>query len=211
MSQSLKLKVCGNNNPANMVQVAALQPDYMGFIFYALSKRNACELDPQIVKSLPQSIKPVAVFVNETYDTIIRITKNYMITILQLHGAESPELCQKLRKEGYTVIKQFPMDSSFDFQTIKPYKGRVDYILFDTKTETHGGSGQTFDRGILKKYKYHIPFFLAGGIGDENIAEVIASQHPYLYAIDINSKVESEAWIKDIDKVKICVKYFKTQ
>lgn len=201
--------MCGNKNPDNIQKISSLWPDYMGFIFYPWSKRYICDLDPRIVRSLPSSVLPVAVFVDSEYQDIVAITKKYKIKIIQLHGKESPVLCHQLRTSWYIVIKQFSVDNNFDFKTIKPYKWLIDYVLFDTKIESHGGSGQVFDWRILKKYRYHIPFFIAGGVGVENITEILSIKHPYLYAVDINSKVESAPWIKNIKEVSQCINAVK--
>ena len=73
----MMIKVCGNRDAANIESVAALTPMLMGFIFYQRSPRNACSLDPELIRNLPEYIRPVAVFVNDDDDTIQDICIRY--------------------------------------------------------------------------------------------------------------------------------------
>jgi phosphoribosylanthranilate isomerase len=199
----MKLKVCGMKYPDNLLEVAALKPNYLGFIFYPASKRYMVDtLSPEAVAAIDPEIKTVAVFVNETEDKIESIANAYGIKILQLHGEESPELCLRLRKKGFKIIKVFSIGTSFDFRTVVPYKHCSDYFLFDTKSEQYGGTGTSFNWEILREYDNEIPFFLSGGVGLENIEEVMKLKGLNLFALDVNSKVEVEPGRKDIEKLK---------
>jgi phosphoribosylanthranilate isomerase len=94
------------------------------------------------------------------------------------------------------------VDVHFDFKTLAPYKRVVDYFLFDTKGPEYGGTGKVFDWNLLKNYDQEVPFFLSGGLSPENIREVESLGHMNLHALDLNSGVESEPGIKDIEKIK---------
>ncbi|WP_233884001.1 phosphoribosylanthranilate isomerase [Tenacibaculum piscium] len=214
----MKLKVCGMKYVENIQQVAALQPDYLGFIFYEKSKRNF----EGIIPDLPKEIKKVGVFVNEIPEIVVSLTEEYGLNTLQLHGDESPEYVQRLttifeesiaeKKQHLKykipeLIKVFGIKDTFDFEVLKPYELLVDFFLFDTKGKERGGNGITFDWSVLQKYNLTKPFFLSGGIGLEEVSEIkkLRALNLPIYALDVNSKFEIEAGlksVKDITKFK---------
>jgi phosphoribosylanthranilate isomerase len=197
------IKICGTRHPANIQSLIALQPNYLGFIFYKKSKRYVGDnFDPNITSQIPVHIYKVGVFVDEPSETLTTIAQKHQLNYIQLHGSETADYCQKLTNQGLKIIKAFSIGSDFDFQSLKPYQAYVQYFLFDTPSPQHGGTGQTFNWAILQKYKGPIPFFLAGGIGPHNFAEAKNLNHPYLYALDLNSRFELEPGLKDIGKLK---------
>ena len=94
----MKIKICGMREPDNIRQVTDLHPDYMGFIFWSGSPRNACQLDPAALATVPQTIRRVGVFVNETEEQVIRTVQRYWLDLVQLHGHESPETCRRINR-----------------------------------------------------------------------------------------------------------------
>lgn len=198
----MKIKVCGMKNAENIKDLAALKPDFMGFIFYDKSPRFvADELDVDLLNSLPKEIKKVGVFVNASMENILLTVRKYNLNYVQLHGNEMPEFCKSLRLKGINIIKAFRIDNSFIFSMLNNYKPHVDFFLFDTKGEQMGGNGVPFDWQLLKKYDGDKPYFLAGGIDLENVAAV-ENLIPKPYSIDVNSKFEIEPAFKDIDKLE---------
>ena len=197
----MKIKVCGLKHPENIQSVAGLTPDYMGFIFYDKTPRYAKDVNPDLIGALPQTVVKTGVFVNETMPVINTMIDEYGFSAVQLHGNESPEFCAEL-KGKVTVIKAFGINENFDFEQLKPYADKVDFFLFDTKTPIHGGSGKTFDWGLLDSYTLEVPFFLSGGISLENLEEVKKIKHPQFYGVDLNSRFETEPGLKDIQKLQ---------
>lgn len=199
------LKVCGLKYPENIKQVAALKPDFMGFIFYPQSKRFVG--DDFLMPAISPEIKKVGVFVDETASKIIDKIDEYKLDLIQLHGNESPEFCEVFN-HLIPVVKAFGIDESFDFEKLELYKNRCSYFLFDTKTKEHGGSGKTFDWTLLEKYIGTTPFFLSGGIGLDELEKVQslpaeqAGSKFKVYGIDVNSKFEIEPGLKEIEKLK---------
>lgn len=196
----MKLKVCGMK--FNPVEVEALQPDYMGFIFWEKSPRNI----DVVIPSISQKIKKVGVFVNATIEEILQKVSAYGLQLVQLHGSESPELCEKLQNIGLKVIKVFGIGEAFNFSILKDYEEVCDYYLFDTKGKLPGGNGYTFDWEVLENYPSTKPFFLSGGIGLENIDDILIflyrPESKYCHAIDVNSRFETKPGLKDIEKLK---------
>ncbi len=215
----MHLKICGLRQTENIKSLLALQPDYLGFIFYEKSKRYAeGVLDERFAKFLKfsksksRTLKKTGIFVNEDLNKIKLIIEKYRLNAVQLHGDEPPELCKQLMNlylgdnlelsPKLEIIKVFSVNDNFDFNETKKYEDSCDLFLFDTKGRERGGSGIAFNWDILKKYKGEKPFFLSGGIGPGNAAEIKKMNHPKLYGVDINSRFEIEPGIKDVEKVK---------
>jgi phosphoribosylanthranilate isomerase len=200
----LAIKVCGMKYADNIKKLADLKPDLMGFIFYPPSKRFVgLEFLKSDLSDIPTEIIKTAVFVNAHEHEVIEFSKLYGMQAVQLHGDENPEFCAAIKKEGFTVIKAFGVNTQFDFSVLEPYLNVVDFFLFDTKTDIHGGSGLTFDWQVLKNYNYQKPYYLSGGLSIENLANIKNINNPYFYGVDLNSKFELEPGIKDIEKLTI--------
>ena len=198
-TKTMKLKICGMKYPENILEVGSLLPDYMGFIFWEKSARYFNGIIPE----LPKSIKKVGVFVNASLDEILEKIEIHDLQAIQLHGTESVEFCENIKKNIpnlIDVIKVFSILDTFDFDLLKPYENVCDYFLFDTKGKLPGGNGTTFDWKVLGNYPSTKPFFLSGGIGMDNIEainEILKTNLP-IYAIDVNSKFEIEPGLKNI-------------
>jgi phosphoribosylanthranilate isomerase len=198
----MKIKICGMKFPENIRAVAALHPDFMGFIFYPKSPRYAEPLDIATLNSLPKSIKKIGVFVNENLENILTIAYKYSLDGVQLHGSELVEMCKELHKVGYIVIKAFPISEAYNFKVTKAYEGVCDYFLFDTKTEAYGGSGVKFNWKMLDEYVGETNFLLSGGIAADDAEAILKIKHPKFAGIDLNSKFELKPGLKDIDLLK---------
>ena len=187
---------------SNIANVAELQPDYLGFIFYDKSPRAISSVSAELIKYVPETIKTVGVFVNEDLELVIDNVIKYKLKAVQLHGSEEPAYCEALKETGVEVIKAFGIREGFEFNLLENYLKAVDYFLFDTQTEQHGGSGKQFDWSLLKNYRLDKPYFLSGGIGLEQIEQLNEIDDDRLFAIDVNSKFETEPGFKDINKLK---------
>lgn len=193
--------------PENIIEAAALEPDYMGFIFYPKSPRYAGALDPAV---LPDNVCRVGVFVNAPLSEIGNTAERYGLQTVQLHGSESPETCQALREKGYEIIKAFGIETTDDFKQTVPYEDSCDLFLFDTRTPAHGGSGRRFDWHILDFYNGNTPFLLSGGISPEDAEEILNIRHPCLYGIDLNSRFEIEAGLKNTGLLERFIKTIRS-
>ena len=208
----MRLKVCGMREAENIRQLLALQPDFMGFIFYEKSSRFVGEeLDEELLKSFPHTTRKVGVFVNATTSYILENYKKYNLDYVQLHGEELPDFCRNLKLKGVNIIKAFSVDENFYFGKLQNYKPYCDFFLFDTKGQERGGNGTTFDWSILNKYDNEKPFFLAGGIDLENAHKALEIQNLKVYALDVNSKFEISPALKDIQKLDELIKIIKPE
>ena len=122
----MKIKVCGLKDPENIEAVAALNPDYMGFIFYSLTPRYVEDLQMEILAAIPSSIHKTAVFVNESKAKITELIDKYNFDAIQLHGDESPEFCASFLNK-VKVIKAFGLNN-FNFAQLNPYLNKVDFF-----------------------------------------------------------------------------------
>lgn len=186
----------------NIKELLKLSPDYIGFIFYEKSKRYAESLDSALLRAFPKETKKVGVFVNASLEEVKEKVNAYELDLVQLHGDESFEFVGELFAVGIKVIKVFSVDETFDFEQLKPYKGLVEYFLFDTKGKERGGNGVAFDWEILKNYDQSVPFFLSGGIDNDNIRGLTGLEGMNVHAIDVNSKYELEPALKDIELLR---------
>jgi phosphoribosylanthranilate isomerase len=205
----MKIKICGMKFPENIQAVAELQPDYLGFIFWEKSTRYF----DGIIPNLPKSIKKTGVFVNESLTIIVEKVLKHDLQAVQLHGHESVEFCESLKNElskSIEIIKVFSILDNFNFEELTAFESVCDYFLFDTKGKLPGGNGTTFDWKVLEKYPSTKPFFLSGGIGIEelNAVKEILKTHLPIYAIDLNSKFEIKAGLKDLELCKKMLNQF---
>ena len=197
----MNTKVCGITQLKQLQQLDGLDIDFAGLIFYKDSPRYVGDkIAKEDLKNSDFDLKKVGVFVNSNYDEIMQVVEDYGLDVVQLHGDETPDLCEEL-SEDVEVIKAFKVkDSKVSIdEMVADYDEVCDYYLFDTaSSEVEGGTGKQFDWKVLSKAKIEKPFFLSGGIGVDDVAKVKAFKHPDYYAVDINSKVEKEPGVKDM-------------
>ena len=200
----MKFKVCGLFDDKNIQQVAELNPDYIGLIFWEKSVRFVKTKTP----NLKSEIKKTGVFFNSHFDFVIDKVLEHNLACVQLHGDESPEFCKKILDSGIQVIKSFRIDDEFDFGVLKNYENYCDMFLFDSKSELPGGTGKSFNWDNLKK-----DFFISGGIGlhsIDSLLDLLRMDLP-IYGIDVNSKFEDDNYLKKIDELKTFIETIKNE
>lgn len=211
-----KIKICGLSREEDISYVNEAKPDYCGFVInFPKSHRNVTlGRVRELVRSLDPSICPVGVFVNEPAETILSLTEDGTLGAVQLHGQESDayvdELRRRLRQQEAVhpadqnisrrkdvrrgpviLIQAFRILSAEDVRRAE--KSAADYILLDRGT----GTGMTFDWDLVRDVNR--PYFLAGGLGADNLEKAIRSMHPF--AVDLSSSVETDR-IKDREKIR---------
>ncbi|MBN8685734.1 MAG: phosphoribosylanthranilate isomerase [Chitinophagales bacterium] len=197
----MNIKVCGITEMKQLQQLDGLDIDFAGMIFYKESPRYVVgKLNPKDVKNADFDLRKTGVFVNPEMIEVLDAIDEYGLEVVQLHGDETPEMCEDLSSE-VEVIKAFRIKGDEDIdKLVAPYDAVCDYYLFDTGglKESFGGTGQQFDWSILSKAKIEKPFFLSGGIGVEDAGRVKAFKHPDMFGVDINSKFEVSPGVKDM-------------
>lgn len=194
-----KIKICGLRREQDIDYVNELKPDFIGFILTAGFRRSITREAAKALKArLSKDITAVGVFVNDSADVINSFIEEGIIDIAQLHGNESAELCKKINAP---VIKFLKCDDTIE-EKISDYESAVDYFLFDSGT----GTGNTFDWSKIPKTAK--PFFLAGGLGADNLKKAIDETDPF--AVDLSSSVETDGF-KDYDKIKKVTEIVKNE
>ncbi|MFS4428982.1 phosphoribosylanthranilate isomerase [Chryseobacterium sp. S90] len=210
-----KLKVCGLTQLSQIQELMAMNIDFLGFIFYEKSPRYVLNhLSLEEISTINHQGK-TGVFVNEKAEVILQIVQKAELNFVQLHGDESDrfitELRQKLDPEVkiIKVIRIGNNDSETKNKILQTFSQQsetcnlspITYYLFDTDGKAFGGTGKQFDWTLLNDLKIPLPYFLSGGISEENIGDIEdLQQQPF--ALDINSKFEIEPGNKDIDRIK---------
>jgi phosphoribosylanthranilate isomerase len=202
MNGRTRIKVCGMRELAEVAGVVAAGVDAIGLIFVEQSPRY---IDPErareIVASLPPFVDAVGVFVDQEAAAVNEIVRYCGLTMVQLHGAESPAYCAEI---ACRVMKVFRVRESLTAEDLAPYADEVSAFLFDTFQEkVAGGTGQTFAWSLLEKLASPRPVVLAGGLTPENVGEAVRQARPF--AVDLNSGVEFAPGRKDLAKVRAAI------
>lgn len=190
-----KIKICGLRRREDILAVNEARPDYCGFIIEFPKSFRSVTADKirELVKDLSPEIKGVGVFVNAPVEFVSGLMNDGTLALAQLHGQEDEAYIRELKKlTDKPIIKAFSVKTSEDIE--KALQSPADYILLD---QGSGGTGMTFDWSLIPKIER--PFFLAGGIGAENLEQAIREIRPY--AVDLSSSVETDKW-KDPEKIR---------
>jgi phosphoribosylanthranilate isomerase len=212
----LGLKICGNHQEQDIDYLKVYQDriDYIGFIFTKQSKRY---VSPEQVTEWMSRYsflqeKAVGVFLNQEMEEIKHVVKLTGIHTVQLHGQETPQTCQEVKKScGVKLWKVIPMVHG-EIATAEEYLMVADALLLDTQVKGQsGGTGQPFDWNMIPSLKQQaeqmsIPLWIAGGITPNNVKELITTFR--VDGIDVASGVETDL-AKDKDKIKAFVQGVK--
>ena len=210
----------------NIHEIEQLGVDMIGLIFYPKSPRyvnmvssHSGIIPDKAAKGMDNiaggngKVKLVGVFVDDLPQNIITRIYNYRLDFVQLHGEETPEMIQNLKRtvvpdirKELKVIKAISIADKTDLEKCRQYEGIADLLLFDTKCSTAGGSGEKYDWTILSAYEGTTPFMLGGGIPPDAAARIKAFTHPMFYGIDLNSRFETEPGIKDATLIETFMK-----
>ena len=192
-----RIKVCGITDPVDAKAAVAAGVDSLGFIFAESPRQVDPDRAREIIRHLPPMVDAVGVFVDQDPQEVEEIVQYCKLTMVQLHGAESPEYCRGL---SLRVVKSFRVGPHSTAADLAPYEGAVAGFLLDTYRQgVAGGTGAVFDWDLVAKVAPPGPVILAGGLDPDNVAEAVRLVHPF--AVDVNSGVESAPGIKDHDKL----------
>lgn len=197
----MKIKICGLSRPEDIDAVNGNRPDMVGFVFAPKSRRYVSPQTALELKNrLDQGIRAAGVFVDETLENIVDLVQKQVIDLVQLHGSESVAFMEELKYRcDVPVVKAVSMTGDRFSQELRMWDAsRVDFLLLDSGA---GGTGQQFDYGRITRVEK--PFFLAGGLTPENVAEAALKVHPY--GVDMSSGVETDGK-KDRKKIEEAVR-----
>lgn len=197
-----KIKFCGLRRAEDIDCVNELGPDYIGFVFWENSRRYiAPEAARKLKERLDPRIRAVGVFVDERPEAVARLLNDGVIDIAQLHGGESEEYISALRSmAGAPIIKAFRISSAADIEAAE--NSTADMVLLDSGY----GTGRVFDWSLIRAIGR--PFFLAGGISEDNLREAVERFDPY--AVDLSSAIETDG-VKDSAKMERIMRILRAQ
>lgn len=193
----IRIKICGLTSQTDVESVNRYLPDYAGFVMAESRRRVPSARAEQLKQKLDPRIKAVGVFVNENLPIIIDLCLRGIIDVVQLHGDESETYIHQLKQSiRCPVIKAVRVQNAG--QITAADRLPADFLLLDThQPDQYGGSGQTFDWGIIPSLTK--PYFLAGGLNAGNMKSAISTCHPF--GVDISSGVETDR-TKDEAKIR---------
>ncbi len=199
MAYRTRIKVCGITELEDARVAVAAGADGLGFIFVPQSPRH---VDPdrvrEITAQLPPLVDAVGVFVDEEIEVVKEIVQYCGLSVVQLHGTETPEYCANI---SCRVIKSFSIHPATKNEDFMPYAEVVSGFLLDTfHKDMAGGTGMVFDWQLIETARPPGPVILAGGLTADNVANAITQVKPF--AVDVNSGVEYQPGRKDADKLK---------
>ena len=209
------VKICGITSIEQAVQVAELGTNAIGIITVNESPRYISPKKKKEIfktlKDLYPNIDRVSVVKDSPIDSIIKgFLGEPFETIIQLHGDEDIDYCQKLKQKVPNIFlwKAFRIKNKEDLDKIKPYENFVDAILLDSWNEkTYGGSGKRIEQKYLEDISFNKPWWIAGGVSTEWIDVILKNIKPT--GIDISSSIETAPGIKDLEKTEQIIKEIK--
>ena len=199
MAFRTRIKICGITCQEDARAAVAAGADGVGFIFVEQSPRL---IEPDMVRAitgeLPPFVDRVGVFRDEEIEVVQEIIEYCRLSLVQLHGSESPEYCRKI---SCKVIKAFSIRPESGSEELAAYADVASGFLLDTyHKHMAGGTGISFDWTLVEQVKPPGPVILAGGLTPENVGEAIRQVKPF--AVDVSSGVEYQPGRKDVDKLK---------
>lgn len=206
MGTRTRIKICGMTDLAEAEAIVALGVDALGFIFVRSSPRFVeAEKVRTIIASLPPFVTAVGVFMDEEADLVNEIARYCGLTMIQLHGDESPDYCRLMARP---VLKAFRVREEA-LPVLAPYRHGVKGFLLDTyRQDQAGGTGATFNWEVVRQLSLPGPLVLAGGLTPANVGAAIGRARPF--AVDVNSGVEVSPGRKDLGKVRqVCAEVRK--
>ena len=183
-----KVKICGLSTKEAVETAVSAGADYIGFVFAPSKRQVTLGQAAELAKLIPVNVKKVGVFVSPSRAELLEAIEKVGLDLVQVHGQVADELFEDLPCSSIQAVQ-------VDREGLVP-NSQADYLLFDAPV---AGSGQTFDWGKLDTAELAQPFFIDGGLKEDNVAKAI--QHFTPYAVDVSSGVETDEQ-KDHEKIR---------
>ena len=183
-----KVKICGLSTKGAVETAVSAGVDYIGFVFAPSKRQVTLEEATELAELIPADVKKVGVFVSPSRAQLLEAIDKVGLDFVQVHGKVVDKLFENL---PCASIQAVHVDGDGHVPN-----SQADYLLFDAPV---AGSGQTFDWGQLDTAELSQPFFIAGGLNEDNVEEAI--QHFSPFAVDVSSGVETDGQ-KDHEKIR---------
>ncbi|MBN1366374.1 MAG: phosphoribosylanthranilate isomerase [Dehalococcoidales bacterium] len=210
-----RVKICGIFEKEHALVAAKAGADYVGFIFASSPRQITLEKAAGNISAMQRLAKPpltVGVFVNEKPDEVNRIAGYCRLDLVQLSGIEDPDYCSEIKRPLIKVIHVSPdktpesINSEMESYLSKLDAGKLTFLLDTHAKTTYGGTGKIFNWDIIKHLPAGIPVFIAGGLTQANVGELVQKYRPW--GVDVSSGVETNGK-KDAQKIKAFIKAVK--
>lgn len=202
----MRIKMCGLRRPDEIIYANECLPDYIGFVFAESRRKVSGEEAKKLGEQLDPLVKKVGVFVNEPLRSLISISEEAGLDIIQLHGDEDDEYIREVRhKTGKEIWKAVRVRTAKDIQAAQELP--TDKLLLDSfSEESYGGTGKVMDFAVLDQAEIRKPYFIAGGLTVDNLPVILRNTEPY--GIDISSGIETGG-VKDREKMRKVIQLCK--
>jgi len=195
------IKICGLTNPHEAKECIKLGAHAIGIVFFKKSPRNMRREDAkELCSALPDNIITTGVFVDETYDFIMKTATACNLKAVQLHGDESPDLVKKIADHGIKVIKALFKKKEPLTDKISLYEDVWAYLVEKGQEDLPGGTAEKWDWNLDAEISSNRRIIIAGGLEPKDVARAISTSDAF--GVDVSSGVESSSGIKDLNKVK---------
>jgi phosphoribosylanthranilate isomerase len=195
-----RVKICGLTRIEDAIGCVELGVDAIGCVFYPKSPRYLTQARArEICSAVPERVKTVGVFVDETFSEIMQHVEHCHLSTVQLHGHESPELVRRLRKEKLHVIKALFIDHKPSLKDVSEYQASA-FLVECGQGKLPGGNALEWNWKLAKSFGEKHTLIIAGGLAPENVALAVEMSVPH--AVDVSSGVEEAPGQKDLDKIK---------
>lgn len=204
----IKVKICGVNSLKAVDSAVEGGASFVGFVFYEPSPRNISHEKAKLLSNrTPNHIDKVGVFVDPSDEELKLVNKSVTLSMIQLHGSESPERVSEVRSLlGLPIIKAVQIEGDKDLRLMEKFKNIADWLLLDAKPNKNsvdslpGGNALSFDWNILANKSFDFPWILSGGLNEKNIAEAITVTNAK--NVDVSSGVEDKPGYKNEKKIR---------
>ncbi|MCS6626259.1 phosphoribosylanthranilate isomerase [Roseibacterium beibuensis] len=194
-------KICGLTTPETLDAALAGGAAFVGAVVFPKSPRH---IDPLHAATLFERARNRAKIVAVTVDAddalLTEIALILKPDLIQLHGAETPARAEQIRTlTGAGIIKSLPIRAHEDFAEAEVWEPFADHLMFDARppegSDLPGGVGARFDWTLLAGRAFRHPWFVAGGLSPDNVAQAVRVSGAPM--VDVSSGVESAPGVKD--------------
>ncbi len=208
----INIKLCGLSEPNHFTVARELGVKYVGVVFFDDSPRSLnIEIARSILENVPEGLLKIGLLVNPNNELVRKIA-SLNLNMIQLHGSETVERVQEIRMTtGMPIIKAVGLKEKEDLKSVYKYSQVADQVLIDAKPNSDnalpGGNGLKFDWKLIQNNNWKFPWFLAGGLTEENLFEALKKTKAK--QVDVSSGIEDKTGKKDLYKIKAFVEKVK--
>ena len=199
------VKICGLSTPEMLEAALSAAADYVGFVMVPASPRYVGpDTALRLVDQARARAKTVLLFANTPREEMDRLVRDLRPDLIQLHGRETiADIRNAKNLHGLPVIRAVGVGSAEDLAGLDVVEEAADHLLLDARppkgADRTGGHGLAFDWSLLAGRTFARPWFLAGGLNPDNVAEAVRATGAPM--VDVSSGVETAPGVKDAGRI----------